>query len=180
MRGHNIYWRVFAGAVLDEFSPYSLSSLGWTGNTDITYDHLYLSRFNRGDDLLSRQIRGDQGGLYTNFGSNNLLSSARIDMELPKVKFISLFAGVAVRRTYETPILPSDVVGITLYETTFDTEMDIAAGFTVNLVKDALAVHIPLISKAILNENADIAEGITFTFNIDKFNPFFLARNNLK
>ena len=101
-------------------------------------------------------------------------------MELPKVKFISLFAGVAVRRSFETPILPSDVVGITLYETTFDTEMDIAAGFTVNLVKDALAVHIPLISKAILNENADIAEGITFTFNIDKFNPFFLARSNLK
>ena len=180
MKGHNIYWRVFAGAVLDEFSAYSLSSLGWTGNTDFTYDQLYLSRFNTSEDFLSRQIRGDQGGLYTNFGSNNLLSSARVDIELPKVKFISLFAGVAVRRTFETPILPSDVVGITLYETTFDTEMDVAAGFTVNLVKEALAVHIPLVTKAILNENADIAQGITFTFNIDKFNPFFLARNNLK
>ncbi|MDG1767388.1 MAG: hypothetical protein P8H98_11400, partial [Flavobacteriales bacterium] len=144
------------------------------------YDQLYLSRFNTSEDFLSRQIRGDQGGLYTNFGSNNLLSSARVDIELPKVKFISLFAGLTVRRTFETPILPSDVVGITLYETTFDTEMDVAAGFTVNLVKEALAVHIPLVTKAILNENADIAQGITFTFNIDKFNPFFLARNNLK
>ncbi len=173
MKGHDIHWRAYAGMTFDERSPYSISAFGWQGVNDFTFDYLFLSRNFTNSDVLPRMVRGDQGALFNGLNSNHFMTTFRADMEIPKVKFISLFAGIGLVKNYNL-----------LYPNFDDREFvlkgDFSAGFIVNIVRDGIAVNIPLLSNEILSGRQSIGDMISFVFNIDKFNPFFLARRNLK
>lgn len=173
MKGHDIHLRAYAGMTFNQYSPYTLSSFGWRGTTDFTYDYLFLSRGFTNSEVLPRMVRGDQGALFNGLFSNHFMTTFRADVELPKVKFISLFAGIGLTKNYNF-FYPS------LDDREFILKGDFSAGFIVNIVRDGISVNIPLLNNEILSGRQNIGNMVSFVFNIDKFNPFFLARNNVK
>jgi hypothetical protein len=173
MRGHDIHWRAYAGITFDAYSPYSISAFGWQGATDFTYDYLFFDRGGSNGDFFPRMVRGDQGALFNGLFSNHFMTTFRADMELPKVKFISLFAGIGLTKNYNF-FYPA------LEEREFFIKGDFSAGFIVNIIRDGIAVNIPLLNNDILAGRVSVGNMVSFVFNIDKFNPFFLARRNLK
>jgi hypothetical protein len=165
LRNNDISWRFFGGAS-NSYSPYRISALGWSGLNDPGYDYLFLQR-GGSNSFLDRQVTGGQGGLHIPIIAHSYMITTSVDIDIPKVRIVSIFAGCGLY-DYNNRI-----------ERQISTRFDYAAGLSVKLIDNVIALHVPLISKNLLNGSADIEDWITFEFNIGELNPFKLVRNQV-
>jgi hypothetical protein len=133
---------------------------------DIFADHLFLSRsggtiasLGEGTALVDRQVSQSQGGMRLPIAANRFMASVVIDYDLPIKLPFAVFAGA---------VLYESAIGV--------TDTDFSAGVSLNAVKNVLAVHIPLVSRGLLEGDYTPHNLITFEFHIDQIAPARLLR----
>jgi hypothetical protein len=167
--GKRLNWRGFAGYTSDLSTRngfFPLGGFGLNGRMDIFADHLFLSRsggalpgFGEGTALVDRQVTQTQGGMRLPIAANRFMASAVLDYELPIKLPFALFAGAVV---YES------AVGV--------TDTDFSAGISLNVIKNVVAIHIPLISRGLLEGTYAPQHLISFEFHLDRIAPARLVR----
>lgn len=165
LKKNDFSWRIYSG-VTDKRSIYRISGVGWYGLNDPGYDYLFLQRSGP-NSFLNHQVTGGQGGLHIPITAYTFMTTAAVDIDIPKVRIVSIFAGCGVYDFYDYT------------ERQISTRFDYAAGLSVKLIDNVIALHVPLISKDLLNGSADIEDWFSFEFNIGELNPFKLARNQV-
>lgn len=167
--GKLLIWRGFAGytsdlATRNGFFP--LGGFGLNGRMDIFADHLFLSRsggaasdFGANTSFVDRQVTQTQGGMRLPLVANRFMASVVVDYELPFKLPFALFAGGVL---YESSI------GV--------TEGDFSAGVSFNMIRNVVAIHIPLVSRSLLDGDYEPHNLVTFEIHFDRINPSRLIR----
>ena len=181
---------------------FQLTGLGTLGATDVASDYLFFDRrlpepFIGLDtyehSIEGRQIVNNQGGLRIPVFTDSWMATAVVEYDLPIGLPISVFAGGIIYEEF-TGIEdwgPSDFAGGIIYEEFTGIEVwgpseegrilgDYSAGVTINLAKDVLEIHVPLLNSLMYQgttSDFNPLELIMFEFNIDRLNPHKLLRS---
>ncbi len=156
-------WRLYGGGN-SKASSYYIGGAGITGNTDRMFDHLFLQR-QYFDNVANRQVTNTQGAIHMPVFSARWMTTAYVEFEVPWKLPISLFAGGALFDNASN--LPSA------------KDYDYSAGISINIIRDIMAVHVPLIGVQILDANNNgynPQDFITFELRLEKLNLWKLAR----
>lgn len=147
---------------------YNWSNSGQFGINDYAYSGLYFGRTET-DGLLSRQTNDQHGSIRnaSRVTSNNWRGSLLAELKVPINFPIYIFAGGA----YFDQVISDDVS---------DWNYDYTAG--VSFKTEVFSIHVPLLTKAILEDEAKLKvwESITFELYLSKMNPRKLIRSFLK
>ncbi|MBI1268565.1 MAG: hypothetical protein GC193_14170 [Cryomorphaceae bacterium] len=163
LRENNLSWRFYSG-IVSRNSVYRLSGVGWLYGNDPGYDYLFLQRGGNNDNLY-RQVAGGQGDIHIPILAQSLMSTLRVDADIPKVKIISVFVGCGVYDASIDNVQSNDYFAFSM-------------GISIKLIEDVIALHIPLLSRNYMGaSNNEIEDVLNFQFNIAALNPFKLARN---
>ena len=147
---------------------------GTTGNNDYLFSGLFLGRFAPSNNLLSNQIRSDQGGvLIPTAGWNQLNGMANFvslsaEVDMPVSLPVSIFGGLGFSSDFTKSEYLDDVI--------------FSGGVGIPIVRDYFQIYIPLFYSEGIQRNIDISgigfkNTIMFELNIDMMNPFNLLRN---
>jgi hypothetical protein len=156
-------WRLYAGGNLQP-SGFYIGGAGLTGGTDRMYDHLFLQR-QYFDNVANRQVTNTQGAIHIPVFSAEWMTTAYAEYEIPGKLPISVFAGGAL---FENA---SNVGNVKNYA--------YSAGISITIIRDIIAVHVPLIGVQILdksNNGYNPHDYITFELRLEKLNLWKLAR----
>ena len=166
-KGKKIRWKGFAGKIFDEgFSSYSFSGNGRNGQNDIYFDHLFLQRFGP-NEFLGRQIANDNESVLVNNIAYDWMANGMLEFEVPKTPFSIWFSGSVSEAKF---INSEEFLGI-------NYSYSYASGISFTLVRDVMAVHMPLINPQFVNATKyEPWDYLTFQFNIDKLNPWSAIR----
>jgi hypothetical protein len=166
-KGKKIRWKGFGGYNLNKDTYfYTFSGLGRSANNDIMFDQLFLQRKGT-NETLNRQISNGSESVLVDSRSFEWILNGMLEYELPKTPF-SVWASGSI--TDGGFIFAQEFLGINYH-------FNYAAGISFTLVRDALAIHVPLISNRLLDDpQYEPWETIMFQFNIDKFNPWMALR----
>jgi len=164
--GKKVRWKGFTGISLDENLSYQLSGLGRTASNDIVYDQLFLAR-QTSNEFLTRQIANDQESVLVNHVGYKWILNGMLEFEIPKTP-LSVWASGSVSESrffnYQ------EFLGI-------NYSYSYASGISFTLVRDVMAVHMPLINPQLVNATKyEPWDYLTFQFNIDKLNPWSALR----
>lgn len=166
-KGKKIHWKGFAGYNLNKDNTfYSFSGVGRTAFNDIMFDQLLLQR-QATNETLSRQIENGKEGVLINSVGREWMLNGMLEYELPKSP-LSIWASGSL--TEAQFLISNEFMGI-------DYAFNYAAGVSFTLVRDALAIHMPLVSNRLIDApKYEPWDYIMFQFNIDKFNPWMALR----
>lgn len=166
-KGKRIHARVFGAYTADlqgNQSFFPLGAYGLTGRTDRFADHLFLSRTaSASTGWLGRQISNTQGAVKIPIYAHTWLSSASLELELPLPLPLSVFGGLVGYDDLQS-----------------QANLDYVAGISLQLLRDLVALHVPLVTRSLLEGSYRPQELITFELRLEKMNPHHLLRNALK
>jgi hypothetical protein len=167
--------RFFAGYSLivnDLTQQFNYSLSGQNGRTDYFYDHLLLGRSADFPNALAQQTTNTQGDFKVNtgdlFGNNNMwVSSLNVMADLPYIKFLKIYVDGGLHPNVNNNNQP---------------QFDFVGGLTLSLRKDIVDIYIPLfysqnIKDVLTSQNIQFWQQIRFSFNINKLNPFKIAKD---
>lgn len=147
---------------------------GTTGGNDYLFSGLFLSRYTYTNDILSNQIKSDQGGVLipsAGWNQSNQLSSflsLSAEIDIPVKLPLSLYMGAGLSPDFKENFIFEDVI--------------FSGGVGIPIVRDYFQIYIPLfysegIQRNIDNSGVGFMNTILFELNIDLMNPFNLLRN---
>jgi len=173
--------RFFGGVFLnksdDLSSIYNYTVSGTTGMNDYVFDELFLARFEdpASSIYVTNQFAQKSGGfsVYSPFGqTNDYLLALNVSSSLPVAKNIPIQFYVNVAAFGNSVNVPDwESSESFLYE----------GGIKVQLVRDVFEFYFPLVLSKDLKDYSDSItdnyfQNIRFTLNLNKINPFSLAR----
>ncbi len=167
-KGKKLRWKAFGGKEWNKTgrTQYVFSGVGRTANIDLMADHLFLQR-QRTNETLNRQIANGKESVLVNVSGFEWMLSGMLEYELPKSPLSIWASGVLTEGRF---FGAQEFLGI-------DYNFNYAAGVSFTLVRDALAIHMPLVSNGLLDAPEYAPwDYITFQFNIDQFNPWMALR----
>jgi hypothetical protein len=154
--------RFFAGRFLINKEANPRFFFGMAGNTDYTYDHVFLDR-NRTDPLLGRQFPLNDGGFKNpvtlNF-SDNWLSAVNLKVPLPGRIPLSLYGDL----------------GFTSYRNINQVYSAYNAGVALVVVRDIFEIYFPVAMSSNLNQLTYLQK-VRFILNLNQLNPLTFIRN---
>ncbi len=151
-------------------------NFGLSGNSDYTYDQIYLDRSSTGG-IFSNQITLTDGGFknlaYATDSKNNVVIGNKW---LNAINIKSSLFSQHLSAYFDAGIVGS--VGKDFNGNEIDLVSDIAYNFGIalNIVPHLFEIYFPIKSSSKFNQ-LNYAEKIRFTLNINLLNPFKLARN---
>ena len=174
-RGKDLRYRLFAGYFLRnenrESSVVRPNSFALVDNyaSDYRYDGLFLGR-NR-DGLYEQQLAQRQGGFRApigpafNFGrSNNFLTAANLDVELPKIPLLGVFADAGL---YSTKAVTNEPLS---------TEFRAVAGVSLTALDGQIGLFLPLLAdpdtRELLEQRGNLVDRLSFRLSLTELLPW--------
>lgn len=170
--------RVFAGKFFqteefDSRTPYFTA--GTDGTNDLLYDGLFVGRYEEAG-LWPQQFLGNMGGFKsptTQGVSSDYLLAANIELDLPFVIPLALFASASNSPVKKTTVNGTTTENKTLYE----------AGIGLRIVRDIFEVWVPLTYSEDIKDEFDFTdtpfhERIRFTLDLTKIDPTRFIRSS--
>ena len=167
--GNGLNIRFFVGTFIFNNNANPRFNFGLAGNTDYTYDLVYLGRTET-SGILNQQFYVNDGGFKNPVsvaGGNKWLTALNIESSTP-IKLIGLYGDVGLVaneiRNNDGDLV--DDVSSPVY----------GAGVSLNLIPKMFQIYFPVIISSDLNQ-LSYAEKIRFTLNIGLIKPIELLRN---
>tara|TARA_Y100000589_G_scaffold332104_1_gene389318 strand:+ start:11002 stop:14034 length:3033 start_codon:yes stop_codon:yes gene_type:complete len=167
--GNGLNIRFFVGTFIFNNNANPRFNFGLAGNTDYTYDLVYLGRTET-SGILNQQFYVNDGGFKNPVsvaGGNKWLTALNIESSTP-IKLIGLYGDVGLVaneiRNNDGDLV--DDVSSPVYD----------AGVSLNLIPKMFQIYFPVIISSDLNQ-LSYAEKIRFTLNIGLIKPIELLRN---
>jgi len=174
--------RFFGGVFLhkseDLSSVYNFTVSGTTGVNDYVFDELFLARFEDPASSLyvTNQFARENGGfsVYSPFGqTNDYLLALNVSSSLPVAKNIPI-------QFYVNAAAFGNSVNVPDWESSESYLYE--GGIKIQLVRDVFEFYFPLVMSKDLKDYAESStdnyfQNIRFTLNLNRINPFHLARD---
>lgn len=168
-RGTGFDVRIFLGRFLYNDYTNNKFEYGLSGNSDYTYDQIFLAR-NTTNSFLNQQFAINDGGfkqLTTTRTGDRWLNAINIKSNL-FTRMISAYADFGLVGFTDTDFNGNEIDAVT--DATYNM------GLALNIIPGFFEIYFPIYMSSDLNQ-LSYGEKIRFTLNINSIKPFKLARN---